>query len=37
MEETPFRYEDMLGGFLVATAWRFLRLRMEETAYRYGC
>jgi hypothetical protein len=26
----------MLGGSLVITAWRVLRLRMEETASRYG-
>jgi hypothetical protein len=26
----------MLGGSFVTTAWRVLRLRMEETAYRYG-
>jgi hypothetical protein len=26
----------MLGGSLVTTAWRVLRLRMEETASRYG-
>jgi hypothetical protein len=25
-----------VGGFLVTTAWRVLRLRMEETASRYG-
>jgi hypothetical protein len=26
----------MLGGSLVTTAWRVLRLRMEGTASRYG-
>jgi len=26
----------MLGGSLVTTAWRVLRLRMEEKASRYG-
>jgi hypothetical protein len=26
----------MLSGSLVITAWRVLRLRMEEMAYRYG-
>jgi hypothetical protein len=26
----------MLGGSLVTAAWRVLRLRMEETASRYG-
>jgi hypothetical protein len=26
----------MLGGSLVTMAWRVLRLRMEETASRYG-
>jgi hypothetical protein len=26
----------MLSGFLVTTAWRVLRLRMEEMASRYG-
>jgi hypothetical protein len=26
----------MLGEFLVTTAWRVLRLQMEETASRYG-
>jgi hypothetical protein len=26
----------MLGGPLVTTAWRVLRLRMEATASRYG-
>jgi hypothetical protein len=26
----------MLGGSLLATAWRVLRLRMEETPSRYG-
>jgi hypothetical protein len=26
----------MLSGLLVPTAWRVLRLRMEETASRYG-
>jgi hypothetical protein len=26
----------MLGESLVTTAWRVLRLRMEETASRYG-
>jgi hypothetical protein len=26
----------MLDGSLVTTAWRVLRLRMEETASRYG-
>jgi hypothetical protein len=26
----------MLGGSLVTTAWRVLRLRMEETPSRYG-
>jgi hypothetical protein len=26
----------MLGGSLVTTAWRVLRLQMEETASRYG-
>jgi hypothetical protein len=26
----------MLGGSLVTTAWRVLRLRMEEAASRYG-
>jgi hypothetical protein len=30
-------YHDlMLSGSLVTTAWRVLRLRMEETASRYG-
>jgi hypothetical protein len=28
--------ESMLGGSLVATAWRVLRLQMEETPSRYG-
>jgi hypothetical protein len=27
---------NFLGGSLVTTAWRVLRLRMEETASRYG-
>jgi hypothetical protein len=26
----------MLGEYLVPTAWRVLRLRVEETASRYG-
>jgi hypothetical protein len=26
----------MLGGSLVTTAWRVLRLQMEETPSRYG-
>jgi hypothetical protein len=26
----------MSGGSLVTTAWRVLRFRMEETAFRYG-
>jgi hypothetical protein len=26
----------MLGGSLVTTAWRVLRLRMEETLSKYG-
>jgi hypothetical protein len=26
----------LLGGSLVTTAWRVLRLRMEGTASRYG-
>jgi hypothetical protein len=26
----------ILSGFLVTTAWRVLRLRMEEKASRYG-
>jgi hypothetical protein len=26
----------ILGGSLVTTAWRVLRLRMEKTASRYG-
>jgi hypothetical protein len=26
----------MLGGSLVTTAWRVLRSRMEEKAFRYG-
>jgi hypothetical protein len=29
-------YWPMLGGSHVTTAWRVLRLRMEETASRYG-
>jgi hypothetical protein len=37
---TPFFYRvyfaTMLSGSLVTTAWRVLRLRMEETASRYG-
>jgi hypothetical protein len=28
--------KSMLGGPLVTTAWRVLRLRMEETPSRYG-
>jgi hypothetical protein len=28
--------EPMLGGSLVTTAWRVLRLRMEGMASRYG-
>jgi hypothetical protein len=30
------RLQIMLSGSLVTTAWRFIRLRMEETASRYG-
>jgi hypothetical protein len=38
--EIPFKagftvYIAMLGGSLVTTAWRVLRLQMEKTAYRY--
>jgi hypothetical protein len=29
-------YETMLGGSLVTTAWRVLRLRMEETPSSFG-
>jgi hypothetical protein len=29
-------YSPMLGGSLVTTAWRVLRLRMEGTPSRYG-
>jgi hypothetical protein len=32
----PNRSNSMLGGSLVTTAWRVLRLRMEGTASRYG-
>jgi hypothetical protein len=31
-----FNIHNMLGGSLVTTAWRVLRLRMEETLSRYG-
>jgi hypothetical protein len=30
------KYNPMLSGSLVTTAWRVLRLRMEEKASRYG-
>jgi hypothetical protein len=30
------KQKTMLGGSLVATAWRVLRLRLEETTSRYG-
>jgi hypothetical protein len=30
------RFHSMLGGSLVTTAWRVLRLRMEGTPSRYG-
>jgi hypothetical protein len=30
------RHTVTLSGSLVTTEWRALRLRMEETAYRYG-
>jgi hypothetical protein len=29
-------YKATLSGFIISTAWRVLRLRMEETASRYG-
>jgi hypothetical protein len=29
-------FQSMLRGSLFTTAWRVLRLRMEETASRYG-
>jgi hypothetical protein len=29
-------YTSMLGGSHVTTAWCVLRLRMEETAFKYG-
>jgi hypothetical protein len=32
----PPMHRSMLGGSLVTTAWRVLRLRMEEKASRYG-
>jgi hypothetical protein len=39
-QKTEFRavvmLETMLSGSPVITAWRVLRLRMEETASRYG-
>jgi hypothetical protein len=28
--------QSMLGGSLVTTAWRVLRLRMEETPFSFG-
>jgi uncharacterized membrane protein len=31
-----FSFIHLLGGYLVTTAWRVLRLRMEETTSRYG-
>jgi hypothetical protein len=31
-----YHIKSMLGGSLVTTAWRVLRLRMEEMASRYG-
>jgi hypothetical protein len=31
-----FAHISMLGGSLVTTAWRVLRLRMEGTPSRYG-
>jgi hypothetical protein len=30
------KHKPMLGGSLVTTAWRVLRLRMEGTPSRYG-
>jgi hypothetical protein len=33
---SPLPLCPMLGGSLVTTAWRVLRLRMEETPYSFG-